>query len=104
MVTRDKKSELRVCESTTVIAIDELCRTCNIERSVVVSMLEHGIIASSDGDGFDISALARVRKAVRFHKDLQVNVQGVAIILDLLDELDAMRARLAALERTHGGG
>ena len=42
--------------------------------------------------------IARAKKARRLNRDLGVNVAGLAVILDLLDERDALRRRLAWLD------
>jgi chaperone modulatory protein CbpM len=63
-------------------------------------MVEYGIVKMQQGELFDSADITRVSKAARLSKDLNVNVQGIAVILDLLDELEAMRARVATLERT----
>ena len=49
---------------------------------------------------FSGTALRRVRTAQRLARDLQINPPGVALALDLLDEIDALRARV---KRTRGG-
>jgi chaperone modulatory protein CbpM len=43
---------------------------------------------------FSGAALRRVRTAQRLARDLQINPPGVALALDLLDEIDALRARV----------
>ena len=43
---------------------------------------------------FPTSALRRARVAVRLTRDLDVNAPGVALALDLMDEIDALQARL----------
>ncbi|WP_168788236.1 chaperone modulator CbpM [Paraburkholderia aromaticivorans] len=41
---------------------------------------------------FSGAALRRVRTAQRLAHDLQINPPGVALVLDLLDEIDALRS------------
>ena len=43
---------------------------------------------------FSGAALRRVRTAQRLAHDFQINPPGVALALDLLDEIDALRARV----------
>lgn len=49
---------------------------------------------------FSGTALRRVRTATRLARDLQINPPGIALALDLLDEIDALRARV---KRPRGG-
>jgi chaperone modulatory protein CbpM len=43
---------------------------------------------------FSGTALRRVRTAQRLAHDFQINPPGVALALDLLDEIDALRSRI----------
>jgi chaperone modulatory protein CbpM len=104
MEKRDRPRKGAVFRTNAAITMQELCRACGVERSLVLSMVEHGIVNVRQGEVFDAAALSRLNKAARLYRDLQVNVQGIAVILDLLDELEAMRARVAALERTFKEG
>jgi chaperone modulatory protein CbpM len=49
---------------------------------------------------FSGAVLRRVRTAQRLARDLQINPPGIALALDLLDEIDALRARV---KRPHAG-
>jgi chaperone modulatory protein CbpM len=42
--------------------------------------------------------LQRARVALRLQNDLDVNLAGAALALELLDELDELRARVQRLE------
>jgi len=48
---------------------------------------------------FSGSALRRARLAMRLARDLEVNPPGVALAIDLIEEIDALRARLHRLGR-----
>jgi chaperone modulatory protein CbpM len=93
-----------VFRSNTAITLQEVCRAYGVERSLVVSMVEHGIVNLRRGEVFDAAGITRLSKAARLYKDLNVNVQGIGVILDLLDELEAVRTRLATLERPYKEG
>jgi MerR family transcriptional regulator/heat shock protein HspR len=41
----------------------------------------------------------RVAKVVRLQRDLGVNQEGAAVILELLDRIDALERQLAGLRR-----
>jgi len=41
----------------------------------------------------------RARRAIRLSRDLDVNLPGVGLALELLDELEDLRVRVRALER-----
>jgi chaperone modulatory protein CbpM len=44
---------------------------------------------------FSGASLRRATRAQRLTRDLELNAAGVALALDLLDEIDSLRARLA---------
>jgi len=43
-------------------------------------------------------SLRRIRCAQRLEEDLGVNTPGVALVLDLLEELERIRARLGRID------
>ena len=45
---------------------------------------------------FSGAALRRVRRALRLERDLELNLAGVALALDLMDELEQLRNELRA--------
>ncbi|QSP94878.1 chaperone modulator CbpM [Marinobacter salinisoli] len=83
----------------------EICEQGECHAEMVLKMVSHGIIepvgpvqgAQIASWRFDLAALMRLRKAVRLERDLKMNLPGLAMSLDLLDEVDAMRREIAAL-------
>lgn len=74
-------------------SLDEFCRACGARQTLVVEMIEHGIIDPdvSDNDArFHGEALVRAQVAARLMRDLGVNIQGAALAIELLDELDRL--------------
>lgn len=84
------------------LSLAELCRACRLPAERVVELVEHGIIepaGRAQGEWrFRAVSIRRVRSAQRLSQDLGVNIAGVALALDLLDELDQLRARLQRLD------
>jgi chaperone modulatory protein CbpM len=78
--------------------LGELCRACATEPSFLVALVDEGLLNPS-GSGpddwqFEGAALRRARTAFRLKRDLQLSVDATALVLDLLDEVDELRARL----------
>ncbi len=73
--------------------LDEFCRACGARQTLVVEMIEYGIIepeiVGSDTP-FHGEALVRAQVAARLIRDLGVNMQGAALAIELLDELDRL--------------
>ena len=72
-----------------------------MRKERVVTLVEEGIVEPRGRDParwrFQGVSVRRVRCAVRLERDLGVNVAGAALALDLLDELQLLRARLQRL-------
>ena len=84
-------------------SLRELCEICGIEDELLVELTSHGVITLS-GDGpetWSVSEhdLLRSKKAIRLRNDLGIDWAGLALALNLLDEIERLRADLAR----HGG-
>jgi chaperone modulatory protein CbpM len=47
---------------------------------------------------FSGAQIRRARRAVRLQRDLELNLAGAALALELLDQIDALQARIRTLE------
>jgi chaperone modulatory protein CbpM len=76
--------------------LDDLCLSCNVTSDWVAGLVEHGVIEpigqTRSGWQFTTLSIVRVAKARRLERDLGLNLPGVALALDLLDQLNEMRA------------
>ncbi len=79
----------------------ELSRICQIDIALVVELVDEGVLTPSGDDAdrwlFGGTTLRRVRKALRLTRDLELNAASAALVLDLLDEIEILRARLRRL-------
>lgn len=85
------------------ISFIQVCKIYHISEKWLSELLEYGLIESSEKKlsdlTFDEHLLAKVQKAHRFYEDLDVNIPGVLVILDLLEELDKTKKELDILQR-----
>jgi len=90
--------EMVVLDEETRITLAELCRICNVRGEVVLEMIEEGVITPQAGPPaqwcFTLEAVDRVLRAMRLQRDLRVNLPGCALVLDLLEEIEALRREL----------
>lgn len=102
-MTRDSKVITGiVLDEALELDLPDLCRLCDIPSELIISMVDEGI-AEPLGHRptewrptewrFAGPALVRIRIALKLQRDLGVNLAGAALILDLLDELEALRQR-----------
>ena len=90
-------------EACAALAIGEFCARLHVEPSGVIALVEAGVIepagAAPESWVFPASELLRARVAARLIRDLGVNAEGVAIILDLVEQRRALEQRLRLLEQ-----
>ena len=85
------------------LSLDDLCLSCNVDADWVIELVEHGVVEPVGVDRTQwrfASISVRVAKAKRLQRDLSINPPGVALALDLLDQIDDLRARLRLLQST----
>jgi chaperone modulatory protein CbpM len=79
-------------------SLEELSHTCHVEVSWIVELVEHGIIEPRGNTAaewrFSSLSIVRLAKAKRFDRDLGLNPAGIALALDLLNEIDRLNAHL----------
>jgi chaperone modulatory protein CbpM len=83
--------------------LHELCEICHLSPEDIQTFIEYDIIHPIDTRGdewmFDIAHLQRLRTAIRLQRDLEVNLAGVGLVLELLDEMEQLRAQAALFEK-----
>jgi len=80
----------------------ELCRATGASEEQLALWIDEGALepqgAGPQAWRFDGASLCRVRIAQRLTRDLEINAAGIALALDLLDEIDRLRARLRRVQ------
>ena len=104
-MTTDRPSSgasAEILESSANCTLDELCDTCDVEAEWVTGLVDYGAIDPVGRDKatwrFAGITVVRVQRAKRLERDLGLNMPGVALALDLLDQIDDLRSRLQAHE------
>lgn len=87
------------------LSLEDVCRACAVETTFIVALVEEGVLEPSmQGKElrqwrFSGTSLGRARIALRLHRDLEINLAGVALTLDLLEEIQSLRAGLADMRQ-----
>lgn len=91
-----------ILEEDTELTLAQLCRACRLPAEQVLVLVEEGIIEPQGREPaqwrFRGISVRRVHCALRLQRDLGVNAAGAALALDLLEELELLRARLRRFE------
>jgi len=84
----------------TYISVIELCKHYELELSFFDELENAGLIELTliDQDSFLAEErLGEVEKIIRMHQDLNVNFEGIDVVLNLLHKIDQMQAELTNL-------
>lgn len=85
-----------------LLTLRDFCTICGAEEQYVIEMVEMGILEpegeASPNWQFSLVQMLRFRKAQRLRTDLKLNLQGVALSLELLDEIKQLRQDINLLE------
>ena len=83
------------------LTLVEVSRCCAVQTGFVIELIKEGVLAPLGGSApeswrFSAVQTRQVTLAARLQRDLGVNPAGAALALQLLDELETLRAQLAA--------
>jgi hypothetical protein len=84
-----------------LIAIDEFCTLHEIENSFISSLQKTGLIeiTTIEERGFiNASELEQLEKFIRFHYDLEINLEGIETITHLLQRIISMHEEIITLK------
>jgi chaperone modulatory protein CbpM len=88
-----------ILEETAILTVKDLSRMCAVDERHIVEFVEEGVLHVADIRTewhFTGAALRRARRALRLERDLEINLAGVALALDLMEELEQLRRELQA--------
>ena len=99
------EQEIRIgilLDESVELTLKEICHTCHVSADVVMELVEAGILDPCNSEHgewwFTGHAIERIERALNLQQDLDINLAGVALVLDLLDEIDHLRERVRVLE------
>lgn len=87
----------RLLDDSVQLTLQDLSRMCAVEESHIVEFVEEGVLTAvslSPHWHFSGGALRRARLALRLQRDLELNLAGVALALDLMEQLEQLRREL----------
>ena len=88
------------------LTLNEVSGACAVEVESILALIDEGVLLPVGGEfpqwRFSGAQLRRATTALRLQRDLGINPAGVALALELLDEIEQLRARLAALGDDQG--
>ena len=90
-----------ILEEQTGLTLDDLCIACAVRDEQIIALVDVGVLEPQGLDPahwrFGGASLQRARMALRLQRDLDIDVAGAALALQLLEEIDALKSRLRAI-------
>jgi chaperone modulatory protein CbpM len=100
MSSPDQALSGAIFEESAVLTVQDLSRMCAVDERHIVGFVEEGVLEAVRIDTaewhFTGAALRRARLALRLERDLELNLAGVALALELMEELQRLRRELQA--------
>jgi chaperone modulatory protein CbpM len=99
MTTKEQSLIGMLLDEGDELTLGELSRACRVHAEWIIELVDEGVIEPHGNElaswRFSQPCLRRVRTVLRLQRDLGVNLAGAALALDLLEEIDSLRRRLA---------
>jgi chaperone modulatory protein CbpM len=98
MATNLSVLHCQVVEEEVQMTLADLCRVCDAERELVLQLVEHGVIeplgSAPQSWVFTGASLQRTRTALRLLRDLELNLPGAALAVELLEQIARLQSEL----------
>jgi chaperone modulatory protein CbpM len=91
-----------ILEEQTELTLADISRSCSVHAEYIIELVEEGVLAPQGREPvlwrFTGDQIQRVTVALRLQRDLGINLAGVALVLQLLGDIERLQARLGAIE------
>lgn len=84
-------------ETNNLILVETFCSNCEVEFSFIDSLHDHGIIEIiilEEKKYISNDQLKEVERAIQFHYELNINLEGIDVISHLLNQIDELQQEL----------
>lgn len=92
-------------DEDTMLSTVEVCKRFQIPESLLLEMVEYGLCepqefqeSPQDVLYFNQTTLVKIEAASRLNRDLGINTPGLALVLELLEELHLLKKELGILQ------
>lgn len=78
-----------------------LCQACDAAADELLALVDEGVLQPTGPTPqewhFAVSDLPRARRALRLQHEFEIDATAVALVIELLDRIDALESRLRRL-------
>ncbi|KGL62488.1 chaperone modulator CbpM [Polaribacter sp. Hel1_85] len=88
-------------ETQNLISIQQFCEHYSIPTAFINELKEYElveVIVAENNDYLKITQITEVEKMIRLHYDLNINLEGVDVIYNLLNEVDSLKKEITHLQ------
>ena len=90
-----------IIEDESRVTLRQLCDACAVRAEFIIELVDEGFIEPSGVEKshwcFSGVSIRRVQRARRLQHDLGINLAGAALAIDLIEEVERLRARLEVM-------
>ncbi len=76
------------------LSIEEVTRSFDITQEFIIELIEEGVLSVPNTPAetwrFDEVALCRIRTVLRLERDLNINLPGAALAIELLEKINKL--------------
>lgn len=92
-----------IVEKSQSLTLEEFCHATHAPKQIIIQMIEYQLI-QPEGDTpeqwrFDSLSLRHGRIAASFYRDLEINMPGIALALELLEKIEHLQRQVKILEK-----
>jgi len=84
------------------LTLGQLSRCCDVSADYILALVDEGLLEPCGREPaewrFPPVDIRRIRTTRRLQEQLAVNLAGAALALELIDEVEALRTRVRALQ------
>jgi len=101
MESGNQQISICILEEQTQLTLADLCHACAVHAERIIELVDAGVLEPQGREPahwiFVGTSLHRARMALRLQRDLDIDLAGAALALELLDEIASLKTRLRAM-------
>lgn len=90
-----------IIEKSASLTLEEFCHAVQTQPEIIIQMIEYQLLQPQGEKPeewrFDSISIKRGRIAVSFYRDLEVNMAGIALALELLEKIEQLEKQVDIL-------
>lgn len=102
MSSAKKNDNGEIITTTTYYTLSEICEICDVQAELIIELVQNGVLEpygeTIKSWQFSDNELQRSQKALRLQRDLELNYSGIALILDLVEEVEKSHQQIQQLQ------